>query len=172
MALVRTFDRAILPIPLLGLSNSKIPTTKRSTADSEPTIRMKGSGMLALIRMILVGLVAIEHGYFLYLEMFAWTTPRVQRIFGTTAEFAQQSSTLAANQGLYNGFLAAGLIWGLVHPNPNVGLQIQLFFLACILVAGIYGGITVKSSILIVQGIPALLAGLVVVIAFFTQTSA
>jgi putative membrane protein len=114
--------------------------------------------MLAILSMILVGLVALEHVYILYLEMFAWTTPRVRRMFGTTPEIARDSKVLAANQGLYNGFLAAGLLWGLVHPNAATGTQIQLFFLGCVLVAAIYGGLTAKRSILLVQGGPALLA--------------
>ena len=120
--------------------------------------------MLALLSTVLVGLVALEHVYILYLEMFAWTTPPTRRVFGTTPEFAQASRSLAANQGLYNGFLAAGLFWGLLHPDPQVGLQIQIFFLACVLVAAIYGGLAVKRSILIVQGGPALLALLVVLL--------
>lgn len=114
--------------------------------------------MLATLSSIFVALVAVEHLYFLYLEMFAWTTPRVQRIFGTTAEFAHASKTLAANQGLYNGFLAAGLIWALLHPDPIVSGQLRLFFLACVLVAAIYGALSVKRTILWVQGGPALLA--------------
>ena len=114
--------------------------------------------MIAIISDVLVGLVALEHVYILYLEMFAWTTPRVQRIFGTTPQIARDSKTLAANQGLYNGFLAAGLIWSLLHPAPDVGRQIGLFFLGCVLVAAIYGGLTAKRSILWVQGAPALLA--------------
>jgi len=120
--------------------------------------------MLAILSLILVGLVALEHVYFLYLEMFAWTTPRVQRSFGTTPEFAQASRVLAANQGLYNGFLAAGLLWGIAHPTAAVGTQIQVFFLGCVLVAAIYGGLTVKRSILFVQGGPALLALLAVLL--------
>jgi putative membrane protein len=120
--------------------------------------------MLAILSTILVGLVAVEHLYFLYLEMFAWTTPRVQRIFGTTPQIAQDSKTLAANQGLYNGFLAAGLIWGLVHPTRATGTQIVLFFLGCVLVAAIYGGLTAKRTILWVQGVPALLALLAVLL--------
>jgi putative membrane protein len=112
--------------------------------------------------MVLVGLVALEHIYILYLEMIAWTTPRVRRIFGTTPEFAEESKALAANQGLYNGFLAAGLIWGIVHPQAAVGVQIQLFFLLCVLVAAVFGGLTAKRSILFVQGGPALLALLAV----------
>lgn len=117
--------------------------------------------MLALIGSALVAIVAAEHLYFLYLEMFAWTRPRVRRIFGTTADFAEASKTLAANQGLYNGFLAAGLGWGLLHPDRAFGEQIQLFFLLCVIVAAIYGGLSVKRAILAVQGGPALLALLV-----------
>ena len=121
--------------------------------------------MVILLRNILVGLVALEHLYFLYLEMFAWTTPRVRRIFGTTPEIARDSKVLAANQGLYNGFLAAGLIWGLLHPDAMVARQLLLFFLGCVLVAAIYGGLTAKRTILYVQGIPALLALLITLVA-------
>ena len=123
--------------------------------------------MLQVISTLLVGLVALEHLYFLYLEMFAWTTPRVRRIFGTTASFAQESRVLAANQGLYNGFLAAGLLWGILHPQPAVGLQLQLFFLLCVLVAALYGGLTAQRSILLIQGGPALLALLLVLVRLF-----
>jgi putative membrane protein len=111
-----------------------------------------------VISKILVAVVALEHFYILYLEMFLWTTPTGRKSFGTTQEFANESKTLAANQGLYNGFLAVGLVWGILHPDPAVGRQIQLFFLACVLVAGVYGGLTVKRSILLVQGLPALIA--------------
>jgi putative membrane protein len=96
--------------------------------------------------------------------MFLWTAPRARRVFGTTPEFARDTRALAANQGLYNGFLAAGLFWGMAHPNPQIGTQIQVFFLLCVLVAGIYGGITAKRSILFVQGGPALLALLAVLV--------
>ena len=106
----------------------------------------------------LVAIVALEHVYILVLEMFLWTKPRALRVFGTTKDFAEASKSLAANQGLYNGFLAAGLFWGLFHPNPAFGIQIQIFFLICVLTAALYGGITVKKSILIVQGTPAFLA--------------
>src|SRR4051812_42083004 len=110
------------------------------------------------ISKILVALVAVEHLYILYLEMFLWTTPRAMKAFGTTAETAEVSKTLAANQGLYNGFLAAGLFWGVFYPDPIVGKQIELFFLACVVVAAVYGGMTAKRSILLVQGLPALVA--------------
>lgn len=108
--------------------------------------------------VIFVALVAIEHIYILVLEMFFWTKPRALKVFGMSLSDAQTSKTLAANLGLYNGFLAAGLIWGLVHPNHIIGEQVQIFFLACVLVAAIYGGLTAKRSILVVQGVPALVA--------------
>jgi len=102
--------------------------------------------------------VALLHVYFLVLEMFLWTKPYGRRVFGLTPEKAEMTKSLAANQGLYNGFLAAGLIWGLIHPNLAVAYQILLFFLVCILVAAVYGGVTTKRSILWIQGGPALLA--------------
>jgi len=106
----------------------------------------------------LVALVAALHLYFLILEMFLWTKPKGLATFGNTLEKAQQSAVLAANQGLYNGFLAAGLIWGLVHPNAAFGLQIKAFFLLCVIVAGLYGGYSVSKKIVIVQALPAILA--------------
>ncbi len=108
------------------------------------------------IANIITGLVAALHIGFLILEMFLWQTPFGRRIFGLTPEFAAQSAKLAANQGLYNGFLAAGLIWGLLAPHD--GFYIKIFFLTCVIVAGLYGGFTVKKSILFIQGLPALIA--------------
>jgi len=105
---------------------------------------------------VLVGLVALIHIYIVVLEMFLWTTPKGRKAFGTTAEFAEASKVLAANQGLYNGFLAAGLIWGLLL--GGAGLQIKLFFLACVLIAGLYGAATASKRILFVQALPAALA--------------
>ena len=119
---------------------------------------------MGTISKILVALVALEHIYILYLEMFLWTTATGMKSFGTTKEFAEASKSLAANQGLYNGFLAAGLFWSVLHPDPLVGRQIAIFFLACVLVAALYGGITVKRSILAVQGLPALVAIIAVLI--------
>lgn len=113
---------------------------------------------MAWIGMVLVAVVAVEHIYILILEMGMWTSPRARKIFGTTEKFAEESKALAANQGLYNGFLAAGLIWGLVHPASTFGHQLQIFFLACVLTAAAYGGATAKRSILVTQGLPALLA--------------
>ena len=106
----------------------------------------------------LVALVAALHVYFLVLEMFLWTRPLGLKTFRNTPEKAQDSAVLAANQGLYNGFLAAGLVWGLLHPVPAVGLQIKLFFLLCVIVAGVYGAATVSKRILYVQAAPAALA--------------
>ncbi|HZY95610.1 MAG TPA: DUF1304 domain-containing protein, partial [Candidatus Cybelea sp.] len=94
----------------------------------------------------LLALIALEHVYFLYLEMFAWTSPRTLKAFGTTAEFAEQSKTLAANQGLYNGFLAAGLIWAILAP-PELQRPVAVFFASCVLIAGVYGGLTVTRRI-------------------------
>ncbi|MDJ0709980.1 MAG: DUF1304 domain-containing protein [Woeseiaceae bacterium] len=104
----------------------------------------------------LVALVALEHIYILVLEMFLWTKPAGLRAFGLTPEFAEQSAVLAMNQGLYNGFLAAGLLWGLFRKID--GVPVQVFFLACVIVAGIFGGITAKTSILYVQALPAAIA--------------
>lgn len=106
------------------------------------------------VAVVLVALVALLHVYFLVLEMFLWTTPTGRRTFGTTAEFADQSAALAKNQGLYNGFLAAGLAWGLVAEQEDV----QVFFLACVIVAGLYGALTVNRRILLVQAVPAVVA--------------
>ena len=110
---------------------------------------------------VLVGFVALEHIGFLVLEMFFWTKPYGLETFGLTPEFAAQSASLAANQGLYNGFLAAGLIWSLLRKAD--GFALQVFFLSCVIVAGVFGAVTAKASILYVKGAPALLAlGLVV----------
>ena len=113
---------------------------------------------MQIIANILVALVAIEHIYILILEMFLWTTPRGLNTFGMTLDVAEQSKTLAANQGLYNGFLAAGLIVGLLASNLEVGYAFKLFFLVCVVIAGIYGGITVSPRIALIQGLPALVA--------------
>ena len=120
--------------------------------------------MLTQVANVLVALMALLHVYILVLEMFLWTTPRGRRAFGTTPEFAEQSKVLAANQGLYNGFLAAGLVWGLTLGPAGYG--VKLFFLGCILVAGLYGGFTATRKILFIQAIPAALSiGLVLLAA-------
>ena len=113
---------------------------------------------MSAIANILVALVAALHVYFLTLEMFFWTKPLGLKTFRNTPEKAQDSAVLAANQGLYNGFLAAGLVWGLMQPNAVFAFQIKVFFLACVVVAGVYGAATVSRRILLVQAAPAALA--------------
>lgn len=113
---------------------------------------------MAVVAMILVGLVALLHLYIMLLEVLWWDTPRGQKAFNLTPEFSRQTKVLAINQGVYNGFLAAGLIWGLVHPDPAIAWQIQLFFLACVAVAGIVGAVTSSRKILFIQTVPAMIA--------------
>ncbi len=115
---------------------------------------------LAVIANAVVLIVALIHIYILVLEMFMWDKPKGMKVFGTTQEFATASKVLAANQGLYNGFLAAGLLWGLWLGDS--GRAVKLFFLACVLIAGLYGAATANRRILFVQALPALL-GLVLV---------
>ncbi len=103
----------------------------------------------------IIGFVAILHISFLILEMFYWTKPLGLKVFGQSLEKAKASVTLAANQGLYNGFLATGLIWGLILTDPMMAKQIKLFFLSCVAIAGFYGGWTVNRKILFVQSGPA-----------------
>ena len=105
---------------------------------------------------ILTGLVALLHLYFMVLEMGLWTTAYGRKVFGLTVEFAAASRVLAANQGLYNGFLAAGLIWGLYLGAAGQGIRV--FFLACVVLAGVFGGFTASRKILAVQALPGALA--------------
>ena len=114
------------------------------------------------LMILLVGFVALQHIGFMILEMFLWTAPVGLRTFGLTPEFAEQSASLAANQGLYNGFLAAGLIWSLI--NVDRGFALRIFFLSCVVVAGVFGAITAKLSILFIQAAPAAIALLVVLV--------
>jgi putative membrane protein len=110
---------------------------------------------MIVIANVLVALVAMLHVYFLILEMFLWTKPLGLKTFGNSPERADIMAVMAANQGLYNGFLAAGLFWGLFHPQPSVAFQIKVFFLLCVVVAGVYGAATVSRRILYVQAAPA-----------------
>jgi putative membrane protein len=119
-----------------------------------------------MLANVLLAIVALLHVYFMVLEMFFWTKPLGIRAFGLTAEFAESSKTLAANQGLYNGFLAAGLAWGLLAGSG--GFSIKIFFLVCVLIAGLYGAATANKKILFVQALPAALALLAV---WFGQSS-
>ena len=107
---------------------------------------------------IFIGLSAILHIYFVVLEMYLWTKPFGLRLFRQTLEQAKHTATLASNQGLYNGFLAAGLIWGLVHPDLFFAHQIKLFFLTCVIVAGVFGAVTFSIRIFFTQAVPAILA--------------
>lgn len=113
---------------------------------------------------IMIGLVAAIHAYILVLEMFLWTTPRGRRAFGLTADFAEQTAVLGANQGLYNGFLAAGLVWALLA-GSTAGYQFAVFFLICVMIAGLYGAATSSVRILFVQTVPAALGLTLVILA-------
>lgn len=113
---------------------------------------------------VLVALTALAHACFLVLEMFLWDTDRGRKVFATTPGFSRESAPLAANQGLYNGFLAAGLVWSLIAGDP-VAFQAQVFFLVCVIVAGAYGAATVSKRILVVQALPAAVALILVLLA-------
>lgn len=113
---------------------------------------------MAVLANLFIALTALLHLLFLVLEMFLWTTPRGRKTFGTTPEQAEVTRVLAANQGLYNGFLAAGLAWSLFHPDAAFAFQLKLFFLVCVIIAAIYGAWSVKPRILLVQGGPAIAA--------------
>lgn len=119
---------------------------------------------MSILATVLVAVVALIHVYIVLLEMFLWTTPRGRAAFGLSAEFAESSKALAANQGLYNGFLAAGLVWGLVAPK-DLRFGFQVFFLLCVIVAGLFGAATASRRILLVQALPAALALAAVLIA-------
>lgn len=122
---------------------------------------MTGGIAMTLLGNGLTALVALLHIYFLVLEMFLWQKPQGLKTFKNTPEKAEITAVLAANQGLYNGFLAAGLIWGLLHSTPAFAFQIKAFFLLCVIVAGVYGAMSVSKRILYVQAVPAALALLV-----------
>jgi putative membrane protein len=116
---------------------------------------------MAALSRILVALVALLHFGFLVLEMFLWTGTIGQRVFAMTPEYADQTAVLAANQGLYNGFLAVGLLWGAIR----VSRDFMIFLLLCVIAAGVYGGLTAKLSILYIQALPGLIALLAVLAA-------
>ncbi len=108
-----------------------------------------------LLLTLLIAFVALEHLYFLILEMFFWTKPIGLKTFGLKKEYAEQSKVLAANQGLYNGFLAAGLIWSIIEKNT----EIAIFFLSCVIIAGVYGAYSTKNiKLFFVQSLPAIIA--------------
>ena len=113
---------------------------------------------MAVLSTVATFLVAAIHVYILYLEMVLYNTPRGRKTFRMTAEFSESTKVLAANQGLYNGILAAGLAWGLLHPSHEFARQIQLFFLGAVSVAGLYGGATAIRKIWAIQMLPAIIA--------------
>ncbi|ENU29134.1 hypothetical protein F991_03266 [Acinetobacter sp. CIP-A165] len=110
-----------------------------------------------MLAKILIALIALLHVYILVLEMFLWDKPAGLKAFGNSLEKAQLTKVLAQNQGLYNGFLAAGLLWSLCAPE-SYALPLANFFLGCVLVAGIYGGLTASKKIIYIQAVPALIA--------------
>lgn len=107
---------------------------------------------------VFVFIVAVEHLFIMILEMFFWDKPIGRKVFGLRLEEAKIQKKLAVNQGLYNGFLAFGLIWSLVHPNPSFSHELSFFFLGCVFIAGLVGAVTANKKILFIQGIPALIA--------------
>ncbi|WP_457325858.1 DUF1304 domain-containing protein [Roseateles sp. P5_E11] len=113
---------------------------------------------MQMVAIVLSALVALLHLYFLVLEMFFWTKPLGRKAFGLKADFAEQTKALAANQGLYNGFLAAGLAWGLIQGAAGVGKPWLVFFLGCVVVAGVFGAATASKKILFVQALPGAIA--------------
>ncbi len=106
----------------------------------------------------LIILVIVEHIWFMIFEMFMWNTPYARKAFGMSKELAEGSKKLAKNQGLYNGFLAAGLIWAMMMPDPNQSTATQAFFLCCVSVAGVFGALTANFRIFFIQAVPALIA--------------
>jgi putative membrane protein len=120
---------------------------------------------MTIIANILIAATALLHVGFLVLEMFLWTAPHGRKVFRMSQERAEATKVLAANQGLYNGFLAAGLVWSLIASPPEFAFQLKLFFLVCVIVAAIYGAWSVKPRIFLVQGSPAILALLFTVLA-------
>lgn len=121
---------------------------------------------MVILSHVFIALIAALHLGFLALEMFLWTSPTGQKIFGTTEEFALASAALAANQGLYNGFLTAGLLWSYFPADPAHAFSIRMFFLSCVIVAGIFGALTVSPRILWIQAIPAIIALVIEIAAY------
>lgn len=119
---------------------------------------------MELFARIVIGFVAFLHLYFLWLEMFVWTT-RAKKVFtGFSSDFFEKTKNMAANQGLYNGFLAAGLVWSLFIPNPYWWINVAWFFLGCVTVAGIFGAATIGKKVFFVQAVPAIVG---IVLLFF-----
>ncbi|MCB0367471.1 MAG: DUF1304 domain-containing protein [Bdellovibrionaceae bacterium] len=115
-----------------------------------------------MIKTALVAFVSVQHFLFLILEAFLWTKPIGRKIFRLSQEDADKTKAMGQNQGLYNGFLAAGLAWSLLHPQETTALELQVFFLSCVVLAGVIGAMTVSWRILVIQSLPALLALLLI----------
>lgn len=113
---------------------------------------------MALLCNILIGLIALAHVWFMVLEMWLWRLPLGRKLLNMTPEVAETTAVLASNQGVYNGFLAAGLFWSLVASTPAEAWHLKLFFLSCVLIAGIYGGLSAARLILLIQALPAAIA--------------
>lgn len=120
---------------------------------------------MSIIANVFVALVALEHFYILVLQMFMWTSPRGRKAFRMSPQKAEATQVLAANQGLYNGILAAGLVWSLVQRDPMFAFQLKLFFVGAVITAGLYGGLTVSRRIALVQAVPAIIAFVLVLLA-------
>lgn len=120
---------------------------------------------MTVIANILISIVALIHIYILILEMFLWTKPTGMKAFRMSKEKAQSTAVLAANQGLYNGFLAAGLIWSVMSNHETFSFHLSLFFLGCVVIAALYGAYSVGKKILLIQGVPAILALIATVLA-------
>lgn len=143
-----------------GAPNSPDAATIRASVRGTRRSNLEDSVQIAA--NIMIGLVAIIHFYILVLEMFLWDGPRGQAAFNLTPEFAKETKTLGANQGLYNGFLAAGLVWALIA-DGEPAFHFGVFFLLCVIVAGVYGALTATKKTLFIQTIPATI-GLVLVL--------
>ncbi|QHW00984.1 DUF1304 domain-containing protein [Spirosoma endbachense] len=120
---------------------------------------------MTILSQILIGFVAVEHLYILWLEMFAWTTRGRKTFKSLSPDLFEPTKALAANQGLYNGFLAAGLVWSLLITDPVWSKNVSYFFLGCVIVAGVYGAATAQRSIFFVQALPAIIALIFVLLA-------
>lgn len=120
---------------------------------------------MLILAQVLIGLIGVLHGYFLVLEMFFWDKPLGLKAFANTPEKAAMTKVLAQNQGLYNGFLAAGLFWALTL-SDRFFVQVATFFLSCVVVAGVFGAITVSRKIVYIQALPAVLALMALYLAY------
>src|ERR1700722_10247401 len=151
-------SRGLRTSSFFGWSGRRAIAAEMERASVTRQTTVVGNRHMIWIANVLVALVAALHVYFLVLEMFLWTRPLGLKTFRNSPQKAADSAVLAANQGLYNGFLAAGLVWGLVQGNPSFAFQIKTFFLLCVIVAGVYGAATVSRRILYVQAAPAAIA--------------